>query len=94
MRRAGLRHLADVLSRLPSIKNHEANDVLPTRWKPTPASHRKQTVTVEFYRLPLSGFTIPVPHFGTVQYGFDANSKRAQELLHTLERHLPLASAH
>jgi hypothetical protein len=37
-----------------------------------------------------SGFTVPVPPFGTVQYGFDAKSKGAQELLQTLERHLPL----
>ncbi len=37
-----------------------------------------------------SGFTLPVPPFGTVQYGFDAKSKRAQELLQTLEHHLPL----
>ncbi|HEY3914976.1 MAG TPA: hypothetical protein VGN61_10865 [Verrucomicrobiae bacterium] len=37
-----------------------------------------------------SGFTVPVPLFGTVQYGFDAKSKKAVELLQTLERHLPL----
>jgi hypothetical protein len=37
-----------------------------------------------------SGYTLPVPPFGTVQYGFDAKSKGAQKLLETLERHLPL----
>jgi hypothetical protein len=30
-------YLTDVLSRLPSVKNHEVKDVLPSRWKPTPA---------------------------------------------------------
>jgi hypothetical protein len=25
-----------VLSRLPSMKNHEVKDVLPCRWKPSP----------------------------------------------------------
>jgi transposase len=28
-------YLTDVLSRLPSMKNHEVKDVLPSRWKPT-----------------------------------------------------------
>jgi hypothetical protein len=37
-----------------------------------------------------SGFTIPVPLFGTVQYGFDAKSERAVQLLHRLESQLPL----
>jgi hypothetical protein len=37
-----------------------------------------------------SGYTLPVPVFGTVQYGFDSKSKGAQKLLETLERHLPL----
>jgi hypothetical protein len=37
-----------------------------------------------------SGYTLPVPPFGTVQYGFDAKSKEAQKLLETLERLLPL----
>jgi transposase IS66-like protein len=37
-------YLTDVLSRLPSMKNHEVKDLLPSRWKPqrcapnTPAS--------------------------------------------------------
>jgi hypothetical protein len=39
-----------------------------------------------------SGYTLPVPPFGTVQYGFDAKSKEGQKLLETLERHLPLPS--
>jgi hypothetical protein len=26
-----------VLGRLPSMKNHEVKDVLPSRWKPSPA---------------------------------------------------------
>jgi transposase len=30
-------YLTDVLGRLPSMKNHEVKDVLPSRWKPTPA---------------------------------------------------------
>ena len=39
-----------------------------------------------------SGYTLSVPPFGTVQYGFDAKSKSAQKLLETLEHHLPLPS--
>jgi len=27
-------YLTDVLSRIPSMKNHEVEDVLPSRWKP------------------------------------------------------------
>ena len=30
-------YLTDVLGRLPSMKNHQVKDVLPSRWKPTPA---------------------------------------------------------
>jgi transposase len=30
-------YLTDVLGRLPSMKNHEVKDVLPSRWKPSPA---------------------------------------------------------
>jgi hypothetical protein len=30
-------YLTDVLSRLPSMKSHEVKDVLPSRWKPSPA---------------------------------------------------------
>jgi hypothetical protein len=30
-------YLTDVLSRLPSMKNHEVKEVLPSRWKPSPA---------------------------------------------------------
>ena len=30
-------YLTDVLSRLPSVKNHEVKDVLPSRWKPSSA---------------------------------------------------------
>ena len=37
-----------------------------------------------------SGFTIPVPFFGTVQYGFSVEDKGAQKLLEILEQHLPL----
>jgi len=31
-------YLTDVLGRLPSMKNHEVKDVLPSRWKPSPTS--------------------------------------------------------
>ena len=37
-----------------------------------------------------SGYTLPVPFMGTVQYGFDSNSKDAQKLLAILEQHIPL----
>jgi hypothetical protein len=37
-----------------------------------------------------SGYTLPIPPFGTVQYGFDAKSKEAQKLLKVLEHELPL----
>jgi hypothetical protein len=37
-----------------------------------------------------NGYTLPVPPFGTVQYGFDAKNKEGQKLLETLQRHLPL----
>jgi hypothetical protein len=37
-----------------------------------------------------SGYTLPVPPFGTVQNGFDAKSQEGQKLLEALERHLPL----
>jgi hypothetical protein len=30
-------YLTDVLGRLPSMKNHEVKDLLPSRWKPIPA---------------------------------------------------------
>ncbi len=30
-------YLTEVLSRLPSMKTHQVKDVLPSRWKPTPA---------------------------------------------------------
>jgi transposase len=39
-RRRGInpqKYLTDVLGRLPSMKNHQVKDVLPSRWKPTPA---------------------------------------------------------
>jgi transposase len=39
-RRRGLNpqeYLTDVLSRLPSMKNHEVKNLLPSRWKPSPA---------------------------------------------------------
>jgi transposase len=39
-RRRGInpqQYLTDVLGRLPSMKNHQVKDVLPSRWKPTPA---------------------------------------------------------
>ena len=39
-----------------------------------------------------SAFTVPVPLFGTVEYGFDAKDKNALQLLQILERHLPLKS--
>lgn len=29
-------YLTDVLSRLPSMNNHEVKDLLPSRWKPQP----------------------------------------------------------
>ncbi|HTV75438.1 MAG TPA: hypothetical protein VMD57_00450 [Candidatus Baltobacteraceae bacterium] len=37
-----------------------------------------------------AAFSFPFPIFGTVQYGFDAKSSSAQELLKTLEDYLPL----
>lgn len=37
-----------------------------------------------------SGYTLSVPPYGTVQYGFDSKSDDAQELLKTLENYLPL----
>ncbi len=37
-----------------------------------------------------SGYTLPAPPFGTVQYGFAAENKGAKKLLEILERHLPL----
>lgn len=38
-----------------------------------------------------SGYTLPIPPFGTTEYGFDAESQDAQELLKTLEGYLPLS---
>lgn len=37
-----------------------------------------------------AAFSFPFPIFGTVQYGFDAKSSSAQELLKALENDLPL----
>jgi hypothetical protein len=38
-----------------------------------------------------STYTIPMPFFGTAEYGFEAGSEDAQALLHFLESRLPLA---
>jgi hypothetical protein len=40
-----------------------------------------------------SGYTVPVPPFGNIEYGFDSKSEGAQKLLAALERDLPLPSA-
>jgi hypothetical protein len=37
-----------------------------------------------------SAFTVPVPFFGTAQYGFNAKNDDAQQILKTLENYLPL----
>jgi hypothetical protein len=34
-------YLTDVLSRLPSMKNHEVKDVLPSCWRPRPICERR-----------------------------------------------------